>query len=317
MAVNHRNKPGSKGRRKPSASSARRGGSGKAKAGGKGGRKPSGQRGRNRSGSSGRPRRADSASRSQHRRKGGGHAGPTRNTRNRRPAREPSRKAPYTGVGPDNLPRWLRDEVRDVTRRDRQAAALRVLAEALDAFGDDEFGAALHKLRKAKKLSPRASPVREYLGLSAYHSREWSEALAEFRAYRRLTGDTTYMPFEMDTLRALERNADVDKTWERFVELGGGRQTDAEARVVYGSYLLDQGRVADAWRVTGPSRVHHDARPYELRVWFVAARAALALGESGTAAQLTRAIRRVDPDMSGLGALMARIATEGRRSSRG
>lgn len=209
----------------------------------------------------------------------------------------------------------MRDEVRDVTRSDRQAAALRVLAEALDSFGNDEFGAALHKLHKVKKLSPRASSVREYLGLSAYHSREWGAALAEFRAFRRLTGDTTYMPFEMDALRAMERNADVDKTWERFVELGGSRQTDAEARVVYGSYLLDQSRPGDAWRVTGPSRVRHDARPYELRVWFVAARAALALGESGTAAQLTQAIRRVDPDMTGLGDLMARIATERRRRS--
>jgi len=191
------------------------------------------------------------------------------------------------------------------------------MAEAVDAYGDQEFGAARRKLHKAKELSPRASPVREYLGLSAYQVREWTEALAELRTYRRLTGETTYMPFEMDSLRALERGSDVEKTWERFVELGGERPTDAEARVVYGSYLLDQGRAREAWRITGPSRTPHDARPYELRVWFVAARAALALGESGTAEQLTESIRRASPDMPGLADLMARIAAESRRRSPG
>ena len=209
----------------------------------------------------------------------------------------------------------MREEIRRVTRRDRQAAALRALSEAVDAYGDDEFGAALRKLHRAKELSPRASPVRELLGLSAYRSREWGEALAELRAYRRLTGDTTHMPVEMDSLRAMERGTDVEKTWERFVELGGNRPTDAEARVVYGSYLLDQGRAPEAWRVTGPARIPNDARPYELRRWFVAARAALALGETATAAQLTEAIRRADPDMPGLGDLMARIAAQGRRRS--
>ena len=149
----------------------------------------------------------------------------------------------------------MREEVRRVTRKDRQTAALRILAEAVDAYGGDEFGAAQRKLAKVKQLSPRASVMRELLGLSAYHLREWSEALAELRAYRRLTGDTTHMPVEMDTLRALERGVDVEKTWERFVELGGARPTDAEARVVYGSYLLDQGRAAEAWRVTGLSRL--------------------------------------------------------------
>lgn len=213
------------------------------------------------------------------------------------------------------------NNIRDVTRPERQAAALRLLADALDAFGKGKFGAARYKLHQAKKLSPRASSVREYLGLSAYHSGEWREALAEFRAYRRLREDTTYMPLEMDALRALERGADVEKTWERFLELDGdrpkdaaGREAYAEGRVVYGSYLLDQDRAPEAWRITGPSRTPHDAPPHELRVWFVAARAALSLGESGTATQITEAIRRADPDMPGLADLMGRIALQRRRS---
>ena len=217
-------------------------------------------------------------------------------------------------MGPDNLPRWMRDEIRRVTRKDRQAAALRILAEAVDAFGKEEYGTARRKLAKTKDLSPRSSAVRELLGLSGYRLGEWREALAELRAYRRLTGDTTHMPVEMDTLRALRRGPDVEKVWASFRELGGNRPTQAEARVVYGSYLLDQGRPAEAWTVTGPTRISPDARPYELRVWFVAARSALALGEAETARKLATAIRQIDPDLPGLADLMSRITEErGRR----
>ena len=220
-------------------------------------------------------------------------------------------------MGPDNLPLWMRDEVRRVTRKDRQAATLRVLAGAVDAYGDEEFGAAHRKLVKAKGLSPRASVVREFLGLSAYFLQKWEEALAELRTYRRLTGYTTYIPVEMDTLRALERGADVEKTWTWFVERGGDRPTEAEARVVYGSYLLDRDRPADAWMVTRPTRLPEDAKGYELRRWFVAARAALDLGKPDEARKLVRAIRLGDPDMPGLEDLMTRIDTESRRSSAG
>lgn len=202
----------------------------------------------------------------------------------------------------------MRDEIRRVTRKDRQAAALRILAEAVDAFGKDEFGTALRKLVKTKDLSPRSSAVRELLGLSAYRLEDWKQALAELRAYRRLTGDTTHMPVEMDTLRALERSIDVEKTWARFRELGGNRPTACEARVVYGSYLLDQGRPVEAWKVTGPIRLSHDARPHELRVRFVAARSALALGEIDTARKLATTIRGIDPDLPGLAGLLSEIS---------
>ena len=232
----------------------------------------------------------------------------------RRPNRGPERKAPHSGVGPDNLPRWMREEIRRATHSDRQAAVLRVFAEAVDSFAKDEFGAAWRKLYEAKNLSPRSSAVRELMGLSAYRLGKWREALAELRAYRRFTGDTTHMPVEMDVLRALERDFDVEKTWVRFRELGGNRPTEAEARVVFGSYLLDQGRADEAWEVTAPSRLPRDARPYELRVWFVAARSALARDEVETAGKLATAIGRMDSELPGLAELMSDISSgRGRR----
>lgn len=201
----------------------------------------------------------------------------------------------------------MRDEIHRVTRKERREATLLLLSGAVDSYGNEAFPAARRKLIEAKQLSPRSSMIRELLGLSSYRCREWDEALAELRAYRRLSGDTTHMPVEMDSLRALKRDRDVETTWGRFVELGGNRPTEAEARVVYASYLLDRGRAAEAWKIAGPDRIFEDAQPYERRCWFVAARAALAMGEVGPATQLTEAIHRADPDMPGLEDLMQQV----------
>ena len=335
MATEYQNRPGRKRPRRTSGSSARVGGrsagAGRRGSGRGPGGRPAGQQRRRKPGGKpdrNRARRASGPPGGKPGRKGGGKPKnkPGRGSGGRSPRRAPGgrpgrkpprqqvRKAPHTGVGPDNLPGWLREDVLRVTRKDRQAAALRLLSQAVDAYGDGEFGTAHHKLTKVKELSPRAPAVRELLGLSAYRIRKWNEALSELRAYRRLTGKTFNMPVELDALRALKRGAGVENTWERFLELGGNDPTDAEARVVFGSYLLDQGRAADAWKVTGPTRLPRDSKPYELRRWFVAARAALALGEADAAGKLAAAVRRGDPDMPGLEDLTTRIDTERGRS---
>ena len=206
----------------------------------------------------------------------------------------------------------MREEIRLTTRKDRRTVVLKVIAEGIDAYGDENFEAAFRKLVKAKQLSPRSPSVRELLGLSAYRLERWGEALAELRAYRRIAGDTSYMPAEMDSLRALGRDADVEKTWKKFGELGGSRPADAEARVVYGAFLLDRGRPAEAWAVTRTSRLPLNAPFYELRRWFIAARAAMEIGDTEAAGKLARAVHRADPRIEGLDELMSLIDSAGR-----
>lgn len=222
--------------------------------------------------------------------------------------RSGQRRAFSVDGGPSNLPRWLKEEIQRVTPRERQEGTIVLLSEAAADFADEQFGSAHRKLLKAKNMSSRASAIRELLGLTAYRLGNWEEAVRELRAFRRFTGDTTHMPVEMDALRGLGRHRDVEKTWELFMELGGHPATDSEARVVYGSHLLDQDRPKDAWAVTRPKRVTKDGRPHELRRWFVAGRAALALGDTDTASTLLEAVRHGDPDMPGLEELADDIA---------
>lgn len=217
------------------------------------------------------------------------------------------RRAFSVDGGPENLPKWLREEIQRVTPRDRRDATLTLLSEAASEFADGQFASAHRKLVKAKEMSSRAAPIRELLGLTAYRMERWDEALRELRTFRRLAGDTTHMPVEIDALRGLRRPADVHKAWELFLELGGSPATDAEARVVYGSFLIDEGQPRAAWQVTKPKRLTKDAKPFERRRWYVAARAAALLGDIDTANQIARALDEADPDMVGLQELREEI----------
>jgi tetratricopeptide (TPR) repeat protein len=212
-----------------------------------------------------------------------------------------------TSVSSGQLPKWVRDEILRSTPKDRRDPALNHLAKALNQFADERYGAALPELRKAKSLAPRSSTVREMLGLSAYHTGQWEEALRELRTFRRLTGDVIHMPVEMDCLRALGRPGDVTKTWNLLQDLDVSATVGHEARVVYASFLLDQGKAVDAWHIIKPGRLVASPSPGELRRWFVAARVALAAGDKDAARRLLAALDEQDPDFEGVDELRAAL----------
>ncbi len=118
----------------------------------------------------------------------------------------------------------------------------------------------------------------------------------------------------MDALRALGRATDVEKTWRSFHELGGSPLAEIEARVVYGSFLLDKGQLRAAWQVTNPGRISKTPREGDLRQWYVAARAAAALGDAGTAQRLLGAIEKADPALPGLDELEAEVRRAAERA---
>ena len=112
----------------------------------------------------------------------------------------------------------------------------------------------------------------------------------------------------MDCLRALNRPADVDKTWKRLAALGGTKATFAEAQVVYASHLLDRGENEWAWHTVRTKRPKPDPTEADLRLWFVAARAAAATGRSEVAEDFVRAIRKTDKGFPGLDELAEEVA---------
>lgn len=194
-------------------------------------------------------------------------------------------------------------ELARVTPDDRADDATAALTRAAVAFAESRHVDALAAAEQAKRLSSRDATTRELIGLAAYRLGRWDTALRELRTYRRLSGDTTHMPVEMDVLRALDRPADVEETWVTMQRHGGDEDAMDEARVVFGSFLLDRGEARRAWDVVSPGRLVADPSEARTRVWYVAARTAHALGDRATARTIYEALERADAAMPGLDAL--------------
>lgn len=217
------------------------------------------------------------------------------------------RRRDLSGAAAD-LPGWVIAELERATPRERVAAALHALGEATQALADGRFRAALRWARRAKDLAPRDATVRETLGLAAYRSSDWKTALRELRTYRRMTGETTHLPVEMDCLRALGRGEELQAAWTELRRRRSRRRTIQEGKVVYASHLLDQGKADEAWEIVGSERLRSEPDDWDLRVWYVAARAAAARGDTGAARRLRDEILRHDPSFPGLDELDAEIA---------
>lgn len=220
---------------------------------------------------------------------------------------ESRRRRDLQGAAVD-LPNWIIEALVRVTPKDRVAAALEALGEASAAMRDGRYHAAVKDAKRAKSLSPQDTTIRETLGLAAYRIGDWDTALAELRAYRRMAGDAEHLPIEMDVLRAKGRDRDVVAAWETLQKADVRPAVYKEGKVVYGSFLLDQGDAEAAWDLTGPERVGPNAKEADLRVWYIAARAAAINGDTDTARRIADAIVLNDPSFAGLDALDKEIA---------
>lgn len=206
------------------------------------------------------------------------------------------------------------DALTRVTPGSRVSAALESLGEASAALSDGRFQAAQRFARAAKELSPRDATVREVLGLASYRLGDWGTALRELRTYRRLSGEPTHLPVEMDTLRAMGRPHDVEEAWNQLERLDRAPAVYKEGRVIYASFLIDEGRTAEARRVVTPRSLSNDPHPEDLRLWYVAARAAALEGDRAEATRLRNAILVMDAGFPGIDELDRVISSHPRRT---
>ncbi len=210
-----------------------------------------------------------------------------------------------------NLPNWVIEGVERSTSKDRIAPTLEELGAASEALADGKYQSALKHGQRAKSLSPNDATIRETIGLAAYRLGDWNTALAELRAYRRIAGETTHLPIEMDALRALGRPDDVTKAWAELQRRGGHGLVMNEGAIVYAAFLLDQGDAEEAWKVIDPGRTVANPNEGHLRRYYVAARVRAALGDVARAKEYSDAILINDPSFPGWEALESEIARAG------
>ncbi|NUH37619.1 tetratricopeptide repeat protein [Streptomyces samsunensis] len=144
---------------------------------------------------------------------------------------------------------------------------------------DDDPERAYQYSRVALRLASRVAAVREAAGFTSYGVGKYAEALAEFRAARRMTGNSDLWPVMADCERGMGRP-------ERALAMAGepevqklDRAGQVEMRMVAAGARRDMGQ-ADAAVVTlqSPELASHAIQPWTARLRYAYADALLAVG---------------------------------------
>ena len=132
--------------------------------------------------------------------------------------------------------------------------------------------------------------------MALYGQSKWREALAELKAYKRMSGRLDQNHLIGDCLRALGRSAEVVPLAEEALRGKISDEAKAEAVIVAASSLADQGRYAEALALIRRARTREEvSKPYVLRLWYVTADILERSGRREEAELEFRKILRHDP----------------------
>ncbi|MFJ3203328.1 hypothetical protein [Streptomyces sp. NPDC086989] len=153
--------------------------------------------------------------------------------------------------------------------------------------------------RIALRLASRVAAVREAAGFAAYATQKYSEALAEFRAAKRMTGSVELWPVMADCERGLGRP-------ERALAMAGEPEVQkldkagqVEMRLVAAGARRDMGQL-DAAIVTlqSPELASNSVQPWTARLRYAYADALLAAGREDEAREWFAKTVEADKDGS-------------------
>jgi tetratricopeptide (TPR) repeat protein len=194
-----------------------------------------------------------------------------------------------------DLDRGLRDELQSLGK-DRGATVGAHLAASIAHLDDDPDTAYQHALA-ARRRAGRLGGVREVMGIAAYKTERYAEALAELRAARRITGRPDLLPLIADAERGLGRP-------ERAIALG--KEPDAkrldpegqiELRIVLAGARRDLGQPEAAIALLqGKDLDPPSIAPWTVRLWYAYADALLAGGRTDEARRYFEAVASADDD---------------------
>ncbi|MFE1872055.1 hypothetical protein ACFW9N_14310 [Streptomyces sp. NPDC059496] len=149
---------------------------------------------------------------------------------------------------------------------------------------DEEPEQAYAYSRIALRLASRVAAVREAAGFAAYATQKYSEALAEFRAAKRMTGSVELWPVMADCERGLGRP-------ERALAMAGEPEVQkldkagqVEMRLVAAGARRDQGQLEAAIvTLQSPELASNSVQPWTARLRYAYADALLAAGREDEA----------------------------------
>ena len=214
-----------------------------------------------------------------------------------REEREPIRRLPIPDdVTGEELDASVRQELKGLpkTLAEDVARNLVMVARLLDSDPEQAYAYA----KVAFRLAARVPAVREAMGFAAYASEHFAEALAEFRAARRMTGMVDLWPVMADCERGLGRP-------ERALAMAGepevqklDRAGQVEMRLVAAGARRDMGQLeAAVVTLQGPELASTAVHPWTARLRYAYADALLAVGRAEEAREWFA--RALEADQSG------------------
>lgn len=192
---------------------------------------------------------------------------------------DPAIRADLRGLAPDTA---------DAVTKQLVAAGMLV---------DEDPQQALVHARAARSIAARIGAVREAVGVAAYHAQEWTEALAELRAARRISGDPRWIAVMADCERALDR---PERALKALDDPDFGRldaATRLEVLIVVAGARRDMGQAEAALQVLAKGGLDQ-SRPSagSSRLWYTYADTLAELGRNDEARSWFNAVAALDED---------------------
>ncbi|MEU6578727.1 hypothetical protein [Streptomyces sp. NPDC046805] len=182
----------------------------------------------------------------------------------------------------DEIDRDVRQELQSLPKglAEDVAKNLVMVARLIDEDAEAAYGYS----KVALRLASRVAAVREAAGFAAYANQKYSEALAEFRAARRMTGNTELWPVMADCERGLGRP-------EKALDMAGAPEVhkldkagQVEMRLVAAGARRDMGQLEAAIvTLQSPELASNAVQPWTARLRYAYADALLAAGREGEA----------------------------------
>ena len=149
-------------------------------------------------------------------------------------------------VDVSRLPREVRAELRSLSPEGAEFVSKHLLAAG--DLVDSDPALALRHAQAAKRRGARLPLVREALAETAYAADEFAIALNEYRALRRMTGDTSYFPVMADCERALGKPEEAVRLIREAKLVDMNQRTRIELVIVEAGAREDLGQAREGKR---------------------------------------------------------------------
>lgn len=202
----------------------------------------------------------------------------------------------------------MRRELSTLSKATADGVACHLVAAGM--LLDEDPQAALKHAKAARSRSTRITAIREAVGIAAYHCGDWTQALAELRAARRMGSKSALLPLIADCERGLGRP-------QRAIELAAspeaaqleGDEAD-ELRIVVAGARADLGQLEQALTVLSAARADPERTGSTVaRLHYAHAETLVALGRGNEA--LEWFLKAAAADTEGVTDVEERIAELG------